>query len=92
MVGRELRDLRQLWSTSGGFAEYVAAVRADTLEETPRPDGWVPSTTWWLLDGDEYLGRIAVRHRLTKPLRVLEDEGRGKLRYWVATFDRTRVA
>jgi predicted acetyltransferase len=54
----------QMWSAPPGFAKYVAAVRADASERTPRPDGWVPSTTWWLLDRDEYLGRITLRHRL----------------------------
>jgi predicted acetyltransferase len=53
-----------MWSAPPGFAKYVAAVRADASERTPRPDGWVPSTTWWLLDRDEYLGRITLRHRL----------------------------
>jgi predicted acetyltransferase len=64
MVGVEVHDRSQMWSAPPGFAKYVAAVRADASERTPRPDGWVPSTTWWLLDRDEYLGRITLRHRL----------------------------
>lgn len=64
-VGTELREAKPRWETPEGFAAYVAAVRADALEETPRAEGWVPSTTLWWVDGDEYLGRIAVRHRLT---------------------------
>lgn len=71
MVGRELRELEQLWSSPEGFAEYVDSIRAAALEDTPRPDGWVPHTTWWLLEGDEYLGRVAVRHRLNDHLREL---------------------
>lgn len=69
MVGSDLREQAPRWSTPDGFAAYVAAVRADALEETPRREGWVPCTTLWWVDGDDYLGRIAVRHRLTPWLR-----------------------
>jgi predicted acetyltransferase len=31
----------------------------------------VPSTTLWWVDGDEYLGRLAIRHRLTPRLTNL---------------------
>ncbi len=33
--------------------------------------GRVACTTWWLVAGDEYLGRISVRHELTDALRVI---------------------
>ncbi len=48
-----------------GFGAYVEAVRAAGLERTPRPASFVPQTTFWWVDGEEYLGRISVRHRLT---------------------------
>ena len=48
---------------------YVATVRADGAETTPRRIGIVPHTTWWWVDGEDYLGRISVRHRLTEFLR-----------------------
>ena len=35
--------------------------------------GWVPCTTWWWLEDDRYLGRIALRHRLTE--RLLREGG-----------------
>jgi predicted acetyltransferase len=69
MVGRELRHFGPTWQTPEGFAAYVESMLAESREETPRPDGFVPSTTWWWVEGDEYLGRIAVRHRLTNWLR-----------------------
>jgi len=31
-------------------------------------DGRVPQTVWWLVMGDEYLGRVSIRHRLTDKL------------------------
>ncbi len=52
------------WREPGAFAAFVEAVRADALLETPRPDWHVPCTTLWWIDGDDYLGRIAIRHEL----------------------------
>lgn len=28
------------------------------------PPGYVPSTTYWLIDNDEFIGRVNIRHRL----------------------------
>jgi RNA polymerase sigma-70 factor (ECF subfamily) len=70
LIGRNFTAWGGRWSTPDGFAAFVAAVRAEAEEETPRPEGWVPETTWWWVDGDEYLGRISLRHRLTPRRRV----------------------
>ena len=32
------------------------------------PEGWVPATTLWLVDGDRFLGRVNIRHRLVPHL------------------------
>jgi predicted acetyltransferase len=69
MVGAEMRAYSATWDTEEGFARYVADLRAAAVEETPRPEGHVPSTTWWWVDGQRYLGRLAFRHRLTEHLR-----------------------
>ena len=50
------------------FARLVAYLLADRLPETPRPPGWVPCTVLWIVEDDEYVGRISVRHRLTEDL------------------------
>jgi len=71
MIGAEIRKHSASWDSPAGFARYVAELRAQALEETPRPVGYVPSTTLWWVDGDEYLGRIAIRHRLTPHLLEL---------------------
>ncbi len=68
MIGREIRTFGGSWHDPDMFARYVAELHADALPDTPRPDGWVPSTTLWYVDGDTFLGRIAVRHRLTPTL------------------------
>jgi len=69
MIGRECREYGATWTTAEGFAAFVADLVADREEDHPRPDGWVPCTTLWWVDGDEYLARIAIRHRLTVFLR-----------------------
>ena len=64
VIGRYLREgVAEL--DDEGFAAFVAAVVAERLEETPRPEGYVPDTELWWVQGDEFLGRIGVRHRLT---------------------------
>ena len=69
MVGDEIRANRDRWHEPAAFAAYVAAVRAEALEETPRRAGRVPCTTLWYVDGAEYVARLAIRHRLTDWLR-----------------------
>ena len=54
-----------VWRDPAGFARYVDAVVADSLPDSPRPEGFVPATTLWWVDGDTYLARIAIRHELT---------------------------
>jgi predicted acetyltransferase len=69
MLGREIRKWSGRWADPEGFASYVARLRADALEESPRPAGFVPGTTLWWVNDQEYLGRITIRHRLTEALR-----------------------
>ncbi|RRR98574.1 GNAT family N-acetyltransferase [Glycomyces terrestris] len=46
-------------------AEYIAA---ELGWRTAAPDGFVPVTTLWWAEGDTYLGRISIRHRLNEHL------------------------
>ncbi len=32
------------------------------------PDGYLPATTYWLIDNDEFIGRVQIRHELNKQL------------------------
>lgn len=47
------------------FHRFVRCRRADELPETPRPSDHVPCTFLWLVEGEEYLGSIALRHEVT---------------------------
>lgn len=65
MLGREILQWSDRWDDPAEFAAYVTWLRADAAEESPRPAGHVPSTTLWGAEGEEYLGRLTIRHRLT---------------------------
>ena len=58
-------------SDRGAFGAYVDALHAAAREETPRPEGWVPATTLWAVDGQEYVGTVQIRHSLTETLRTV---------------------
>src|SRR5260370_24645972 len=61
MIGAEIREWQGRWGAPEGFAAYVAALRAQSEEETPRPAGWVSWTPGGGVDGAGYPGRIAWR-------------------------------
>jgi predicted acetyltransferase len=63
-----LRDRGDAWLTDEAFEAFVQSIRAERLEETPRPAWRVPDTELWWVEGDEFIGRIAIRHRLTPEL------------------------
>ncbi|MCP2337772.1 GNAT family N-acetyltransferase [Actinomadura rupiterrae] len=64
-LGRELRAYTGQWDEPEAFERYVRYTRSLALEETPRPPTHVPATFFWWVEGDEYLGRLSIRHRLT---------------------------
>jgi predicted acetyltransferase len=52
------------------FADWLTILSDEGRPDAkPRFEGWVPQSTLWWVDGDEYIGRVAIRHRLTEPLR-----------------------
>jgi len=71
LSGRWILGWADRWADPAVFASFVGQLRADALEDSPRPAGHVPSTTLWWADGPEYLGRLTIRHRLTERLLVI---------------------
>ncbi|WP_432824990.1 GNAT family N-acetyltransferase [Dactylosporangium sp. CA-092794] len=67
-IAGELREFGPHWSAPESFRTFVEHLHAQAREDSPRPEGHVPATTLWLIDGDEYLGRVGIRHRLTPSL------------------------
>ena len=73
-------------SAEGGFAEFLAQLR-DWARGLNLPEGYVPSSTYWLVsDEGEILGQINIRHRLTP---ALEDFG-GHIGYHVRPGERRK--
>lgn len=66
MLGRWMSLYADRWAADDGFAEFVAYLHADATPDAPRPATHVPQSTWWLVDGDTYLGRISCRHELNE--------------------------
>lgn len=51
------------------FATFVSRLGAIADADAPLPPGVVPATVLWWVDGDEFLGRLSIRHALTPWLR-----------------------
>jgi len=56
---------RRQCDSATGFAAMCARRR---LEKTDPPEGFVPATMLWAVDGDRWLGRVSVRHELNEHL------------------------
>jgi predicted acetyltransferase len=67
MIGWDFSKFGRTWHTEEGFAAYVRETLAE--EHTPREVGLICQTNWWWVEGEEYVGRISLRHRLTPELR-----------------------
>jgi len=68
MIGRDMARFGAKWETAAGFAEFLTKLEA--VRHTPPDVGFVCSTTFWWAEGDEFIGRIAIRHELNA--RLLE--------------------
>lgn len=54
--------------TRDNFAAFVAEHQNRT-RGVGLPLGYVPETTWWLVQGNQYRGRVTIRHKLTHRLK-----------------------
>src|SRR4051812_7596071 len=65
--GRE-EELR----SRSNHANFVAFVRELWEQSHGRdlPQGWVAVSTFWLVDGDVFIGKVEIRHQLTDGLRL----------------------
>jgi len=63
--GRELYfDLK---SISENFDTFLQQLQ-DQKDRSKLPPHLVPSSDFWLIDNDEYVGRLSLRHELNEPL------------------------
>jgi predicted acetyltransferase len=70
-TGHAIRAYAGRWADPAEFARYLRQLEQEAQDQSPRPEGRVPQTTLWWVAGDEYLGRISIRHRLTARLRAI---------------------
>ncbi len=78
-------DLDELHNP-GTFGRFVDFLLKDALPETPREDRFVPCTYLWIMEGETFLGSLAIRHRLND---FLLNEG-GHIGYSVRPAARRR--
>ncbi|WP_343244016.1 hypothetical protein [Streptomyces sp. SID13726] len=64
-----LGEYAKVWRDPEGFAGFVRMLRAET--ERPRRPDWVEMSNLWYVEGDTFLGRLSIRHRLTPELLEL---------------------
>lgn len=57
-----------LETVSNNFDTFLARESANELEENMK-DGRVPQTHFWLIDNDEVIGEVSLRHRLNEKLK-----------------------
>jgi predicted acetyltransferase len=77
-----LDDLKDAQS----FGGFVDALTNDALPESPRKPGYVPCTYLWIVEGETFLGSLAIRHKLND---FLLNEG-GHIGYSVRPSARRR--
>ncbi|MGA7204857.1 MAG: GNAT family N-acetyltransferase [Specibacter sp.] len=62
-AGAETVALAELVAPAA-FGDFVDTLRSYALPESPRPAGHVPCTYLWIVDGDTFIGSLAIRHEL----------------------------
>ena len=60
------------------FKEFVKNKREEA-EGLHLPKGWVPATELWLIDNEEFIGWVNIRHTLTEHLLKIG----GHIGYWI---------
>jgi predicted acetyltransferase len=54
-----------------GFAAYIDSLHGRRAPSSDAPDGPVPESSLFWAEGDEFLGRVSIRHRLNARLEVM---------------------
>ena len=62
--------IEQSEKRSADFAELVKILRG-RAEGKYLPEGYVPNTYFWLVDGERFIGWLDIRHSLTEHLREI---------------------
>lgn len=66
-----ISDVREMMAAAeNDFKDYFERVKNESLGVGLKK-GYVPSTTYWLVDKDKYIGTFTLRHRLTPNLEKI---------------------
>ena len=65
------------------FEEFVKNICGEA-KGLNLPEGWVPASEFWLIDGSEFVGRVSVRHTLNNHLLKIG----GHIGYYIRTSKR----
>jgi predicted acetyltransferase len=63
----DLLDNLDVESLRADFADYVQKLIDQSMGKG-LPKGWIPHSTYWIIDNDEFIGMIDLRHELTPAL------------------------
>lgn len=63
-IARAVTTYGSSWQDPAEFQRFIDGMKAEELEETPRPENFVPTSYLWWIDGADFLGRLSIRHRL----------------------------
>lgn len=67
----EVEEQRGFWNVPEkptDLDEYIKRTKAHSKGKN-LPDYWVPADTYWLIDKDQVVGHVNVRHKLTEKLK-----------------------
>ncbi len=84
----EMREAEGLefWEQVGSpknIREYIQ-IRLDHSKGKHLPIGWIPATTYWLVDDENFIGETTIRHELTEHLLNVG----GHIGYWIRPSQR----
>ncbi len=63
-------ELVKLFESAGRFEEFVETLRG-RAEGKFLPEGYVPNSFFWLVEGEKFIGWLDIRHRLNDHLREI---------------------
>ncbi|MEK7171371.1 MAG: GNAT family N-acetyltransferase [Patescibacteria group bacterium] len=69
----EAEDRRGFWNVAEkptDMDEYIQRISNHSKGKN-LPEHWVPATTYWLVDNDEFVGHINIRHKLNDDLEKI---------------------
>jgi len=65
---REDRQEDKLKKLDDNFQAYIKLLK-NQEKGKDLPDGYVPASVYWLAEGNKFIGKVSIRHKLIEPLR-----------------------